>query len=156
MSLIAGLCPASRITGFSSGFPPLIPSSFSLLFQGFGSMSGEHWLGNEFVYLLTSQRQYAMRVELTDWDGHQAYSQYDRFHIGTEKQNYRYILLTAFGLFSLCRLSRNQQGRNRLHSILFLPFLRVQGFNICQNLVKKNERMNIFNGTSQIHGCVTA
>lgn len=65
--------------------------------MGFGSVSGEHWLGNEFVYLLTSQRQYALRVELTDWDGHQAYSQYDRFHIGTEKQNYRLFLKSHTG-----------------------------------------------------------
>lgn len=61
-------------------------------FQGFGSVSAEHWLGNEFVYMLTSQRQYALRVELTDWDGHQAFSQYDRFHIGSEKNKYRYCI----------------------------------------------------------------
>ncbi|CAB1321088.1 unnamed protein product, partial [Coregonus sp. 'balchen'] len=58
--------------------------------MGFGTVSAEHWLGNEFVYLLTSQRQYALRVELTDWDGHQAFSLYDRFHIDSEKRNYRY------------------------------------------------------------------
>lgn len=57
--------------------------------QGFGSVTAEHWLGNEYVYQLTSQRQYALRVELTDWDGHQAFSLYDRFQIGSEKQNYR-------------------------------------------------------------------
>lgn len=57
--------------------------------QGFGSVSAEHWLGNEYVYQLTSLRQYALRVELTDWDGHQAFSLYDRFQIGSEKQNYR-------------------------------------------------------------------
>ncbi|MGH0161203.1 UNVERIFIED_CONTAM: hypothetical protein FKN15_058942, partial [Acipenser sinensis] len=56
---------------------------------GFGSPSGEHWLGNEFVFLLTSQRQYSLRIELTDWDGTQAFSQYDRFYIGNEKHNYR-------------------------------------------------------------------
>ncbi|XP_076158203.1 angiopoietin-1 isoform X2 [Alosa pseudoharengus] len=65
--------------------------------MGFGSVSGEHWLGNEFVYQLTNQRQYALRVELTDWDGHQAFSQYDRFHIGTEKQNYRLFLKSHTG-----------------------------------------------------------
>lgn len=58
-------------------------------FQGFGSVTAEHWLGNEYVYQLTSQKQYALRVELTDWDGHQAFSLYDRFQIGSEKQNYR-------------------------------------------------------------------
>ncbi|KAF3834105.1 hypothetical protein F7725_025309 [Dissostichus mawsoni] len=53
--------------------------------MGFGSLSAEHWLGNEYVYQLTRQRQYALRVELTDWetDGNQAFSLYDRFQIGT-------------------------------------------------------------------------
>lgn len=60
-----------------------------LSLQGFGSVTAEHWLGNEYVYQLTSQRQYVLRVELTDWDGHQAFSLYDRFKIGSEKQNYR-------------------------------------------------------------------
>ncbi|XP_036411477.1 angiopoietin-1 [Megalops cyprinoides] len=64
---------------------------------GFGSVSGEHWLGNEFIYLLTSQRQYSLRIELTDWDGQQAFSQYDRFHIGSEKHNYRMFLKTHTG-----------------------------------------------------------
>ncbi|XP_022067532.2 angiopoietin-1 isoform X1 [Acanthochromis polyacanthus] len=65
--------------------------------MGFGSMSAEHWLGNEYVYQLTSQRQYALRVELTDWDGHQAFSLYDRFQIGSEKQNYRLFLKSHSG-----------------------------------------------------------
>uniref|UniRef100_A0A667WLU2 Angiopoietin-1 n=1 Tax=Myripristis murdjan TaxID=586833 RepID=A0A667WLU2_9TELE len=65
--------------------------------MGFGTVSAEHWLGNEYVYLLTSQRQYALRVELTDWDGHQAFSLYDRFHIGSEKHNYRLFLKSHSG-----------------------------------------------------------
>lgn len=60
-----------------------------MVLQGFGSVSSEHWLGNEFVYQLTSQRQHVLRVELSDWDGHRAFSLYDRFQIGSEKQNYR-------------------------------------------------------------------
>ncbi|KAF4798105.1 Angiopoietin-1 [Turdus rufiventris] len=59
---------------------------------GFGSPSGEHWLGNEFIFAITSQRQYSLRIELMDWEGNRAYSQYDRFHIGNEKQNYRLYL----------------------------------------------------------------
>ncbi|XP_006113076.1 angiopoietin-1 isoform X4 [Pelodiscus sinensis] len=60
--------------------------------MGFGSPSGEHWLGNEFIFAITSQRQYSLRIELMDWEGNRAYSQYDRFHIGNEKQNYRLYL----------------------------------------------------------------
>lgn len=33
-----------------------------------------------------------LRIELMDWEGNRAYSQYDRFHIGNEKQNYRLYL----------------------------------------------------------------
>uniref|UniRef100_A0A672PQZ1 Angiopoietin-1-like n=1 Tax=Sinocyclocheilus grahami TaxID=75366 RepID=A0A672PQZ1_SINGR len=51
-------------------------------------VSAEHWLGNEFVHILTNQREYALRVELTDWDEHQVFSQYDSFHIDSEKHNY--------------------------------------------------------------------
>uniref|UniRef100_A0A4W5QPL3 Fibrinogen C-terminal domain-containing protein n=1 Tax=Hucho hucho TaxID=62062 RepID=A0A4W5QPL3_9TELE len=65
--------------------------------MGFGSLFGEHWLGNEFVFLLTSQRPYNLRVEVTDWDGQQAFSHYDRFYIGSEKQNYRLFLKSHSG-----------------------------------------------------------
>ncbi|ELV10996.1 Angiopoietin-1 [Tupaia chinensis] len=60
--------------------------------KGFGNPSGECWLGNEFIFAITSQRQYTLRIELMDWEGNRAYSQYDRFHIGNEKQNYRLYL----------------------------------------------------------------
>ncbi|XP_027892943.1 angiopoietin-1 [Xiphophorus couchianus] len=64
---------------------------------GFGSLLAEHWLGNEHIYQLTSRRQNVLRIELTDWDGHQAFSLYDRFQIGNEKQNYRLFLKSHSG-----------------------------------------------------------
>ncbi|XP_030639118.1 angiopoietin-1-like [Chanos chanos] len=65
--------------------------------MGFGTPSGEHWLGNEFVFQLTNQRQYTLRVELTDWDGQHVFSQYDRFQIASEKRNYRLFLRSHSG-----------------------------------------------------------
>ncbi|XP_076003558.1 angiopoietin-4 [Genypterus blacodes] len=59
---------------------------------GFGDVSGEHWMGNEALYLLTSQSQYSLRVQLRDWEGNSVYSQYDRFTLGSEKQQYRLYL----------------------------------------------------------------
>ncbi|MBN3286282.1 ANGP1 protein, partial [Polyodon spathula] len=59
---------------------------------GFGDPSGEHWLGNEAVYLLTSQASYSLRIELKDWEGNHPYSQYERFQLGSEKQHYRLFL----------------------------------------------------------------
>ncbi|XP_043116255.1 angiopoietin-1-like isoform X2 [Puntigrus tetrazona] len=65
--------------------------------MGFGSLTGEHWLGNELVYKLTNQRQSTLRLELTDWDGKLAFSQYDKFYLGSEKQNYRLFLKSYSG-----------------------------------------------------------
>ncbi|KAB0371660.1 hypothetical protein FD755_016598 [Muntiacus reevesi] len=64
--------------------------------MGFGNPSGEYWLGNEFIFAITSQRQYTLRIELLDWEGNRAYSQYDRFHIGNEKQNYSWRYYSLF------------------------------------------------------------
>ncbi|XP_029103658.1 angiopoietin-1 [Scleropages formosus] len=60
--------------------------------MGFGDPAGEHWLGNEAVFRITSQGQYSLRVELKDWEGNAPFSHYDRFQLGSEKQNYRLFL----------------------------------------------------------------
>ncbi|XP_068578210.1 angiopoietin-4 [Cebidichthys violaceus] len=60
--------------------------------MGFGDVFGEHWLGNELMYRLTSRGQYSLRVELRDWDGNHAHSQYDRFTLTSERQQYRLYL----------------------------------------------------------------
>ncbi|XP_048406069.1 angiopoietin-1 [Stegostoma tigrinum] len=60
--------------------------------MGFGDGAGEYWLGNEAIYLLTSQRVHSLRIELRDWDGNQVYSLYEKFHLSSEKQNYRLFL----------------------------------------------------------------
>ncbi|NXQ31808.1 ANGP4 protein, partial [Alaudala cheleensis] len=60
--------------------------------QGFGDPSGEYWLGNEAVHLLTSRVPYALRVELQDWEGGQVYAHYGKFQLGSERQFYRLSL----------------------------------------------------------------
>lgn len=57
--------------------------------DGFGSPSGEHWLGNEFIHRLSTQGSYSLRVQLRDWDSNEAYSLYEHFHLGSEEQLYR-------------------------------------------------------------------
>uniref|UniRef100_A0A452T0T9 Angiopoietin-2 n=1 Tax=Ursus maritimus TaxID=29073 RepID=A0A452T0T9_URSMA len=58
--------------------------------QGFGDLAGEHWLGNEVVHQLTSRAAYSLRVELQDWEGNEAYAQYEHFQLGSEGQLYRW------------------------------------------------------------------
>ncbi|KAI2657494.1 Angiopoietin-2 [Labeo rohita] len=57
--------------------------------MGFGDISGEHWLGNEIIYKLTQEKQYVLRIDLTDWEGNTAFSKYEQFFLDGEKQNYR-------------------------------------------------------------------
>nr|XP_006111615.1 fibrinogen alpha chain [Pelodiscus sinensis] len=58
--------------------------------KGFGSMDGkgkgEFWLGNENIHLLT-QKDTVLRVELEDWDGNEAYAEYN-IHVGSESDGY--------------------------------------------------------------------
>ncbi|XP_053430473.1 angiopoietin-4 isoform X3 [Nycticebus coucang] len=60
--------------------------------QGFGDPAGEHWLGNEVVHQLTSRAAYSLRVELQDWEGHEAHAQYEHFQLGSEGQLYSQVL----------------------------------------------------------------
>ncbi|TRZ00744.1 hypothetical protein DNTS_007583 [Danionella cerebrum] len=55
---------------------------------GFGDPSGEHWLGNDVIHLLTKSKDYSLQVQLKDADGHQAYSLYDHFYIDGEDKKY--------------------------------------------------------------------
>uniref|UniRef100_A0A3Q3WE13 Fibrinogen C-terminal domain-containing protein n=1 Tax=Mola mola TaxID=94237 RepID=A0A3Q3WE13_MOLML len=57
--------------------------------KGFGEPSSEFWLGNEFIFRLTTQESYKLRIELSDWEGNAGFSQYDQFSLDGEAQNYR-------------------------------------------------------------------
>uniref|UniRef100_A0A673SS95 Angiopoietin-2 n=1 Tax=Suricata suricatta TaxID=37032 RepID=A0A673SS95_SURSU len=56
---------------------------------GFGNPSGEHWLGNEFVFQVTNQQPYVLKIHLQDWEGNEAYSLYEHFSLSSEEFNYR-------------------------------------------------------------------
>nr|ABY71753.1 lectin-like protein [Chilobrachys guangxiensis] len=49
--------------------------------RGFGDMLKEFWIGNDNLFSLTSQKLYQLRVNLTDWDGYDAYAIYDEFWV---------------------------------------------------------------------------
>ncbi|XP_035664259.1 angiopoietin-related protein 2-like isoform X2 [Branchiostoma floridae] len=56
---------------------------------GFGNTSGEYWLGNENIHLLTSQKDYTLRVDLMDWGGNSSYTEYSFFRVSNESDQYR-------------------------------------------------------------------
>jgi ficolin len=62
--------------------------------DGFGNPSGEFWLGNEALYLLTSNGKYKLRIDMEDFDGQKRYAEYSSFSISSSADKYR---LTASG-----------------------------------------------------------
>ncbi|XP_068108815.1 fibroleukin-like isoform X2 [Hyperolius riggenbachi] len=57
--------------------------------QGFGSLQGEHWLGNENLHSLTRSGQHTLRVELEDWYGVKRHAIYRKFKVASEQNKYR-------------------------------------------------------------------
>ncbi|XP_078576487.1 fibrinogen C domain-containing protein 1-B-like [Branchiostoma floridae x Branchiostoma japonicum] len=46
---------------------------------GFGNLSGEYWLGNENIHLLTKRKNYKLRVVLEDFSGATRFAEYSTF-----------------------------------------------------------------------------
>ena len=59
---------------------------------GFGDVHGEHWLGNEYLHLLTAHNVYSVRFDLTDWDDVTASASYHSFHVNPESDEYRLMV----------------------------------------------------------------
>ncbi|XP_019646401.1 PREDICTED: fibrinogen-like protein 1 isoform X2 [Branchiostoma belcheri] len=57
--------------------------------HGFGNKNGEYWLGNENIHLLTSQKNYTLRVDLEDWEEETRYATYSSFRVSGESDQYR-------------------------------------------------------------------
>lgn len=85
------LCSNNPRAVYGTGFLNEISSvKFSLFTQqGFGNLDGEYWLGLENLYWLTTQASYKLRVHVEDWQGRQAFAEYDSFYIEPESDWYR-------------------------------------------------------------------
>lgn len=54
--------------------------------DGFGSLQGEHWLGNLALHALTSTSQHQLRIELEDWHQQKRQATYNNFKVASEAQ----------------------------------------------------------------------
>ncbi|XP_076088837.1 fibrinogen-like protein A [Mytilus galloprovincialis] len=57
--------------------------------NGFGSVSGNHWLGNDNLHILTTSRNYSVRFEVHDFNNDTAYAEYQYFKVNNEASQYR-------------------------------------------------------------------
>ena len=65
---------------------------------GFGSLTGEYWLGLDRINRLTSSGKYKLRVDLEDIEGNTAYAEYDLFAVGNEGTKYQLSVGNYSGL----------------------------------------------------------
>jgi len=56
--------------------------------EGF-SANGESWLGLDRIHSLTSQRDYKLKITMTDFDGKKYVAVYDQFKVGNSDSGYR-------------------------------------------------------------------
>ncbi|XP_048413452.2 fibrinogen-like protein 1-like protein [Stegostoma tigrinum] len=85
---------------------------------GFGDVLSDHWLGNEYIYLLTMQTHYKLRIEFKDNRNAIKYAEYSFFYLEPESGKYTIRL----GEFSgnvydqMSRLTTNQMIVNQAFS----------------------------------------
>ncbi|XP_072299188.1 microfibril-associated glycoprotein 4-like [Eucyclogobius newberryi] len=56
---------------------------------GFGQASGEYWLGLETIHILTTRKNYELRVEMEDFTGAKVFAHYMSFSVGPEEEGYK-------------------------------------------------------------------
>ncbi|KFB50539.1 AGAP012000-PA-like protein [Anopheles sinensis] len=57
--------------------------------NGFGDVSGEHWLGLEKLHIMTRSGRHELLVLLEDFGGNKRYALYDDFKVGSEVEKYK-------------------------------------------------------------------
>ncbi|KAK7940469.1 hypothetical protein WMY93_003795 [Mugilogobius chulae] len=56
---------------------------------GFGQASGEYWLGLETIRMLTTRKNYELRVDMEDFNGAKVFAHYKSFSVGPEDEGYK-------------------------------------------------------------------
>ena len=56
--------------------------------KGFGSTSGEFWLGNDNIHSLTTSSNQVLRIDLEAFDGQTRFAEYSGFSIDDESTKY--------------------------------------------------------------------
>ncbi|XP_062974729.1 fibrinogen-like protein 1-like protein [Elgaria multicarinata webbii] len=75
-------------TALQSNQTTLWSSQWDAYKHGFGDLLGNHWLGNEFMYLLTRQNAFFVRFVITDGNGKTKHADYQSFRVDSEESGY--------------------------------------------------------------------
>lgn len=83
--------------------------------QGFGNASGEFFMGNEHLHLLTSNRNYKLRVDLDLEDGSSKFGEWTTFSVFDELNKYK-LSITGFQTHSMITDCLSPQINNMFFS----------------------------------------
>lgn len=81
----------SRIDGSLNFFKPWLD-----YVNGFGSLSGEFWIGLEKLYLLTANEIHELLILLEDFEGNKRYAHYASFVVAGEKEQFTLSILGQY------------------------------------------------------------
>ncbi|VDI57829.1 Hypothetical predicted protein [Mytilus galloprovincialis] len=76
---------------------------------GFGTINGEHWLGNDKIHILTSNGNSEFRIQLEDFDGETRYALYRNFSVGDGKSKYKLLISGYSGNAGDCLYQHNDK-----------------------------------------------
>lgn len=81
----------SRIDGSLNFFKPWLD-----YVNGFGSLSGEFWIGLEKLHLLTANEIHELLILLEDFEGNKRYAHYASFVVAGEKEQFTLSILGQY------------------------------------------------------------
>ena len=80
--------------------------TFASYRRGFGNLTGEFWLGNDYLHRLTAQDEYELRIDLEDFEQNQAFALYDYCLVGDRSTNYKLRIGSYSGTAGkICRIN---------------------------------------------------
>ncbi|XP_070552347.1 ficolin-2-like [Ptychodera flava] len=56
--------------------------------DGFGVLGSAYWFGNDYIHYLTTQGNYVLRIEVSDYSGNDVWAKFDDFSIAGESSLY--------------------------------------------------------------------
>ena len=80
--------------------------------NGFGSISGEFWLGNDNIHALTSDGSNVLRIDMETFDGETRFAEYDGFSVDDNSTNYALRLSSYLASSNAGKLNTNYYAHN--------------------------------------------